>query len=231
MILMRLNDLEGLFCSIQGGQDKYKYNKSNAGWFPIESMNFGFKTATDSSSGGSTGDSQNQSGGSSAGGNSSPPAPPKSSGGTGSGGAKKENEDAFSTISISKFVDGVSSSLMGFAMRDRLVSKSDEQKQRKADIHFLHSVKSLDKEDRFIFPYLMITLQKVLIRGWNITASGDDRPSESMELWYDKAAMRYYRTIDGKEWIGGQITSWDQYKNDEWQNVEAEAPYFAQPDF
>lgn len=47
MILLRLEGLEGKYCDIDGGQEKYRYGESSAGWFPIESMNFGFQTVTE----------------------------------------------------------------------------------------------------------------------------------------------------------------------------------------
>ena len=75
----------------------------------------------------------------------------------------------------------------------------------------------------------MITLDRVLVKGWSINASGDDRPGENLELWYDRAAMRYYRTIDGSVWIGGDVSGWDQYKNEEWKPSDGEAKYFVQP--
>jgi type VI protein secretion system component Hcp len=84
-------------------------------------------------------------------------------------------------------------------------------------------------DPRFIFPYMLITLENVLVKSWNITASGDDRPSESISLWYDKAAMRYYRTKDGKVWIGGQVSGWNQKENKEWIEVEISNKYFSEP--
>ena len=231
MILLRFNKLEGKYCDIQGGQEKYGYGKSNAGWFPIEGMNFGFRSTSESTVGNKNteGDQQNGSG--------TPPANQNRGtpvgGGTGSGGAKKESEEAFTTISISKYVDGVTTSLMAFAMQDRIVTKSERSKMRQADIHFLHSVMGdpSKKSNRYIFPYLMVTLDHVLVKGWNISAQSDDRPTESLELWYDKAAMRYYRTVDGRTWIGGDVTGWDQYKNDEWVIPKGGEPmYFKEPD-
>lgn len=120
---------------------------------------------------------------------------------------------------------------MHFAMQDRKVTKADDKKLRKADFHFLHSVmgKTSGPSTRFIFPYMMITLENVLFKGWNVTASGDDRPTETFELWYDKAAMRYYRTKDGLVWTGGDISGWDQSKNEPWDAPD-KPPYFAEPD-
>ena len=82
-----------------------------------------------------------------------------------------------------------------------------------------------------IFPYLMITLDRVLIKGWEISAQGDDRPTENLTLWYDRAAMRYFRTTDGKVWNSVEPKGWDQHADEEWIPSDGEAPYFKQPDY
>jgi hypothetical protein len=121
---------------------------------------------------------------------------------------------------------------MRFAMEDRKVTKANSDKMRKADFHFLHSVmgkQSDARPGRYMFPYMMITLESVLIKGWNITAAGDDRPTETLELWYDRAAIRYYRTKDGLVWTGGDIAGWDQTANRQW-TPSAQAIYFEHAD-
>ena len=225
MILLRLDGLEGKYCDIQGGQEKYKYGESKSGWFPIESMNFGFQTPSESSA-----DTTSGSNGSSTdtglhhSGSHTRVTSAKAKGGT---------DEAFTTISVTKFVDGTTTSLMRFAMEDRCKAKSDRERMRKADFHFLHSVRGKEtkeiKPTRFVFPYMMITLENVLVKGWNISAGADDRPVETIELWYDKAAMRYYRTKDGVEWIGGDVSGWDQYKNEPWSAPE-NPRHFEAPD-
>lgn len=232
MILMRLDGIEGKFCSITGGQEKYHYGTDNVGWFPIESMNFGFQTVTESAADKTSGTPQT---GGTRSGPQPPPAPkaPPAKGG-------KAGGESFTTITVSKFVDGTSTALMKFAMEDRKKTKADEKKLRKADFHFLHSVvgdrseigkpTEYGRSGRFVFPYLMITLESVLIKGWNITASGDDRPTETLELWYDKAAMRYYYTNDGRVWNGGHAAGWDQSKNDEWKDIPDKGTFFEHAD-
>jgi type VI protein secretion system component Hcp len=222
MIMLRLEGLEGKYCDIEGGQDKYRYGESSAGWFPIESMNFGFQTVTEAAA--DTTATGTQTGGSNAQVQANSKTPPAK-------GGKGGNGESFTTIQVSKFVDGTTTSLMRFAMQDRKVTKADDQKMRKADFHFIHSVMGEDSvwNTRYVFPYLMITLENVLIKGWSITATGDDRPTESIEIWYDKAAMRYYRTKDGRVWTGGDISGWDQSKNEAW-NAPSCPPYFEEPD-
>ena len=68
----------------------------------------------------------------------------------------------------------------------------------------------------------------VLVRGWNINAQGDDRPTETLQLWYDKAAMKYFSTTDGEIWAQGGITSgWDQSIDDFWDAPNS--GYFKSP--
>lgn len=230
MILLRLDGLQGKYCDIEGGQEKYRYGESSAGWFPIESMNFGFQTVTESAANTSSGAGQTTDGSN---GQKTPLPQPSTKSGKGG------SSESFTTIQVSKFVDGTTTSLMRFAMEDRKVTKADDKKMRKADFHFLHSV-SGDKSEigkqvkygmsgRFVFPYMMITLENVLFKGWSVTASGDERPTETFELWYDKAAMRYYRTKDGLVWIGGDVSGWDQSKNEPW-DAPNKPPYFSEPD-
>jgi type VI protein secretion system component Hcp len=223
MILMRLDFLGGEYCDIQGGKDaetKYKYSDLQVGWFPIESMNFGFNAKTESQSGAKTGSTTSQQGGSSGGAAVSAAA-----------GSQAKGDEAFTGINVSRFVDLASTQLMKFAMEDRRKTKSDNDKVRTADFHFLHSVRGdiSEKEPKFIFPYLMITLDNVLIKSWNINATGDERPTETLDLWYDKAAMRYYRTKDGRKWIGGDVSGWNQHDNKEWTEAEIESHYFVAP--
>lgn len=230
MMLLRIKDLPGKYITLEGGQKlvaKYKYGQSDAGWFPIDSLQFGFNGQTESSAGGNGGGSGNSNGSGGSGGGSGNSS--QSSSSSGSGGSKSEED--FTQLSISKHVDAATTHLMGYAMEDRKVTKADEDKLRKADIHFIDSVRmNTSGTDQFIFPYLMITLDRVLIKGWEISSQGDDRPTESLTLWYDRCAMRYFRTSDGKVWTSVEPKGWDQQANEPWVPSDGEAPYFKQPD-
>ena len=220
-------------CTIEGGDEmkKYEYSKASAGWFPIESANFGFQSQNEAAAGqqGQNGRQGQQGQGQNAGQQPrSVNAPPLRSG---AGGQNGESDEAFTKISIGKFVDAATVTLMKFGMEDRKKTKSDGKKLRSADIHFLDSVaKYGDSKSRFVFPYMMIQMQHVLIKGWNISASGDDRPSETLELWYDKVAVKYFKTSDGKVWSLADSGGWDQSANEEWKPTGAEAKYFEDPE-
>lgn len=233
MILMRTDALDGKYCDIEGGgkMAKYEYGSVGAGWFPIESVSFGFQSRDKMAAAtAAKANTQNNGRGRAA--------TPQISAATGAatagaagGGAKGEEEPH--TLSISRFVDRVTVQLMDFAMQDRKATKADEDALRKVDIHFLHSVHvygkhSAAEEDQYIYPYLMIALDRVLVKGWSISAQGDDRPTESLELWFDKSAMRYHRTNDGKNWIGAEPKGWDQHDDKAW-TPGGDFKYFIKP--
>ena len=226
MILLRIQDIGGKNCDIEGGQTKYGYNKGGEGWMPIESMTFGFNSSSDASGGAKKSATSTQAVGKQG---AQPSQSALIAGANPSGGSGNE---AFSEIQVSRFVDSVTPQLMTYAMEDRRKRKGDGSKLRKADIHFLHSVmgSNSDIQLRTIFPYLLITLEDVLVSSWNITGSGDDRPTESLSLKYDKAAMKYFRTITGKDWIGGEPAGWDQTKDGPWPQTETDGIlYFKDP--
>jgi type VI protein secretion system component Hcp len=224
MILLRLDKLGGRYCDIQGGQEqKYGYNADGKGWMPIESMTFGFQSSSDSKGDAKTGATGTQASGRQG------TQTGSQNGASRSGGAGNE---AFTEIQVSRFVDAATPQLMKFAMQDRRVDKGKQVMLRKADIHFLHSVMGNKSETtlRTVFPYLMITLEDVLVTSWNITASGDDRPTESLSLKYDKAAMRYYRTVSGEVWTGGTPAGWNQMTNGDWTEAETSGiEFFKEP--
>ena len=224
MILLRMKGVQGA-CDIVGGSEiakTYKYHEE--GWFPIESVEFGFREQSESAGGTNSPSEGGEQGGGSQGQTARRGGGPPIRGGTASGGSSDSEDEAFSTISINKFVDVASTVLMKFAMEDRKKTKAAKQEEgdpeatRVADIHFLTSVRKKDEmKSQFVFPYMMIHLENVLVRGWNINAQGDDRPTETLQLWYDKAAMKYFSTTDGEIWAQGGITSgWDQSTDDFW---------------
>lgn len=58
-------------------------------------------------------------------------------------------------------------------------------------------------------PYLQITLKRPVVKKWGINASGDDRPTESIEIMYNSIEMKYMSTDDkGKQQTFGP-KGWD----------------------
>ncbi|MEN1678602.1 MAG: hypothetical protein AAGJ46_03345 [Planctomycetota bacterium] len=223
---MRTDKLAGQYCDIEGGSKmkKFSYNQKAAGWFPVGSISFGFR-GRDQSSGAN---------------NRATAAAPRSGTATQQTGATPQdaagqggNREEPNTLNVTRSVDRASVELFDFAMRDRKATKADEDNARQVDIHFLHSVHvyksdNINCEDQFIYPYLMIALDRVLFKGWEISASGDDRPTETLTLWFDKSAIRYDRTSNGRDWNHASPRGWDQHDNKEWL-PGAEFKYFTQP--
>ena len=102
-------------------------------------------------------------------------------------------QDEMQTLSIDKSVDCSSLYLMHKAIQDR--GASDSSDLTSAVIHFVENIPDYDKSSKdgsSSFPFLKIKLGNVLIKNWNLSASGTgDRPSESIELWYSQVAMAY----------------------------------------
>jgi type VI protein secretion system component Hcp len=167
-------------------------------WFPVESFGFGFdpklgeKKDTDSTGQPKT-NTQNRS----------------QTGGTSVSDAEKES----ARIRLEKPVDTATSYLMKMAFEDRKKKKCNDS-SRMADIHVLGTIHL--KGTAHILPTVMVHIERVLVKGWDLNASGDERPSESVELWYDRASMKYVHT-DAKG-VNKEFSpqGWDQYENVAW---------------
>jgi hypothetical protein len=172
------------------------------GWFPINSFGFGFDPDKQRERRNKTDGGKGPGGAGSGGRQGTPialaPQQPK-------GLSAKETDD--SVVSISKPIDTGSCDLMQLAMEDRKKKKGIESKLQ-ADIHLLSFIDIAGR--RATFPNLMVHLEAVLVRDWKVEASGDDRPEESLELRYDRAAMKYIATTDGKVFIDCPARGWDQ---------------------
>jgi type VI protein secretion system component Hcp len=182
------------------------------GWFPIQSFNFGLDAPKTEDSGQNNAAGGGATAGATAGrGNTGRATAGASARGGASGGGKKEGD--FTEMSLSKEIDATTCYLMWLAMVERKSKKGVHDKST-ADIHVLSSV-TIDNR-RHIYPSLMIHLEGVAVQAWSVSANGDERPSENIGLKYDKAAMNYRATPDGKQFQdhppGGM--SWDQTTQD-----------------
>lgn len=182
----------------------YGYDGKKDGWFPANNFNFGFNAKQESEGNGAP-----PRGNTSA--SSSRPTAPAAQGAPAD---QKKKEDVFSAISISKEVDSATSYLMRLCMEERK-SKKGVDSGILSDIHVLSSV-DVPNQKRFIYPGLMVHLEGVRVEEWNIESSGDERPSETVQLRYDRAAMSYQRTTDGKNFSPAYSSGWDQTKNTSW---------------
>ena len=110
-------------------------------------------------------------------------------------------------ISLNKSFDCSSADLMKYACGGGKICD-------KAEIVLIAS--GADMADAAKNVYLKFTLDSPLIASWNISGGEDERPGETVTLWYYKIALQYY-SFDGKSYIkSGSPRGWDRQGNKEW---------------
>jgi type VI protein secretion system component Hcp len=206
MILMRVATVLGM-CEINPYGDGAC---TEGGWYPVNSASFGFESAGSESS---EVTSQNGKSGASA----SQKKTAASSEGS------KDSE-----IKIEKNVDFSTANLMKVAMNCRSKRGKDKMTLTDADIHFVGTTRRDDGIHTWAF--LRIHLEAVVIKSWNLSASGDQRPTESITLGYEKIAMCYAGTADARIQDAKQNAGWDQAQNKDWPLSEIAFTKFF-PDF
>jgi type VI protein secretion system component Hcp len=123
----------------------------------------------------------------------------------------KKPEDT--TVNLTKRLDTASGTLMFMALQDKYTGKSKQDSTVKAEIHFVEQRGHAtgDTAGQFI-AFLRIAMDNVRIQSWNVTGSGDERPTESLTLSCEKIAIRTNLSEDGKTYRTGDIWGWDQTK-------------------
>jgi type VI protein secretion system component Hcp len=200
--------------AIAGYRDSDGEPKSK-GWFPANSFNLGFNAKQEENQANGT---QARGGGGQAQGSQSRANAGASNATSGQSSTQakasdKKKDEVFSAISISKEVDGATRYLMVLCMEERKAKKGVDSGIH-ADIHVLSSVDT--QQQRFIYPSLMVHLEGVRVEEWNIESSGDERPSETVQLKYDRAAISYQKTADGRTFEAACESGWDQKENKPW---------------
>ena len=210
MILMRVDRVLGS-CEINN-YDK----KGEGGWFPLDSVNFGFTPKTDTQNAGASNNKKGQTGG----GKKAP---------QGNQGGANQQGDKFTEMSISKAVDVATVPLMRLAMDSRSDSgnKPADSAVMVADIHFIGSVNADQYSDIYTFTFLRIHLDTVRIlklvreRVGRRTAhrNGVDRLRKSSHEFISQ--LRMPKKIEAKIQAG-----WDQKAHKEWKTVTTYYPNF-----
>ena len=178
------------------------------GWFPIESFTFGFDPDKGKESragkGPGAGASGTQNGAMNA----------KSHPTRNGSAAASGNQSLETTVSIAKQIDTATCDLMYLSMRDQ-EKKTGGESFIRTDIHVLSSVKITmpGSAAAHVFPNLMIHLEGVLVKQWNVHGNGDDRPTEDVTLLYDRSCIQYVHTRDGKLFMPHRARGWDQTKH------------------
>jgi type VI protein secretion system component Hcp len=89
-------------------------------------------------------------------------------------------------VSVKKAMDVSSCDLMKMATGGGIIPG-------KCEIHFIHSGADSQKYSKF----LEIELERPVVKKWSIDGSGDERPTENIELLYNKITMAY-TSLDAK---------------------------------
>lgn len=89
-------------------------------------------------------------------------------------------------VSVKKSMDVASCDLMRMATGGGV-------SPAKCEIHFIESGADKDAYK----PFLEIELERPVVKKWSIDGSGDERPSENIELMYNKIEMTY-TALDAK---------------------------------
>ncbi|MCC6510967.1 MAG: type VI secretion system tube protein Hcp [Pirellulaceae bacterium] len=122
-------------------------------------------------------------------------------------------------LEIEKWVDSATVYLMHASMQAR--SKSGGQAVS-IDIHLVHTRQydDADQKSKAVKPFLKVRIENAIIKEWSIDASGDERPRESLSVWFNRAAMKFRATTDGKVFQTYGPLGWDQYENKDWKSDE-----------
>ena len=208
MIVARIVDKDGKPLAASGSVKIANYDGVNDGWFPIESFGFGLHKPEEKKDANAKGTPQTSSKSSS------------NTASTSTGGGKGGKGGAECTIS--KLVDTATPSLMILVMREKSLRKGlgDKSTPLYADIHTLSSgTISSETNDSLLYATMLIHLEAINVEGWDINASGDSRPTETVKLRYDRAAMVYVTTPDGEHFQSIGPSGWDQTadKDFEWK--------------
>lgn len=109
-------------------------------------------------------------------------------------------------ITLNKSFDLASPDLMKFACGGGMICP-------KAEIVLIASGADMAKAKDNV--YLKFTLESPLIASWNISGGEDERPAETITLWYYKISL-VYSVFNGTAYVPGSPRGWDRQGNKEW---------------
>ncbi len=134
------------------------------------------------------------------------PKPPKKNNGP----KKPPNSDwDHMELGLDKEVDSASVYLMHLAMKSQA---SVDMRFVAVEIHVLED-RAIEKAEKGVVrPFLKIRLENALISGWELNGEEDGKASESITVWYDKAAMKYYAVSPNAPTQEHGPLGWDHMK-------------------
>ncbi len=115
-------------------------------------------------------------------------------------------------LSIGKTVDAATVYLMHRAMKGR--SGSTGSGFFTVDIHLIQAISNDAKPAK---AYLKIRIENAMVKSWSVDASDDDRPTESLSIWFSRSAMKYRTTSDGVTFKAHGPLGWDEQLNKDWK--------------
>lgn len=118
-------------------------------------------------------------------------------------------------LSISKTIDAATVYLMHSAMKGR--TEVATARPVSIDIHLVQNMRD-DTSKKSVQAYLKIRIENAIITDWDLEASGDERPTENLKIWFNRAAMRYRASADGKVFETHGPLGWDQQENKDWKS-------------
>lgn len=123
-------------------------------------------------------------------------------------------------LSIEKTVDSATVYLMHSAMKGRTGSAGSGFFS--IDIHIVQNRydDASSSSTSTVKPFIKIRIENAMIKEWDIDASGDERPSESLRIWFNRAAMKYRSSADGKVFETHGPLGWDEHTNRDWKSDE-----------
>ncbi len=119
---------------------------------------------------------------------------------------KKDEQE----LTIEKSVDSATVYLMYLAMKGR---SGSETGFFSVDIHLIQA----STDGGALAAFLKIRIENAMIKQWDISANDDNRPTESLRIWFNKSAMKYRSTQDGVTFSTHGPLGWDEQGNKDWK--------------
>ncbi|MCY2996114.1 MAG: type VI secretion system tube protein Hcp [Planctomycetota bacterium] len=76
---------------------------------------------------------------------------------------------------------------------------------------------TIDEKDPKDNVYCKFKMAGPLVKSWAISGGEDERPGETLSLWYYKISF-FYKQFAGKDSSGAYTGSWDRTKNTPWKD-------------
>jgi len=112
-------------------------------------------------------------------------------------------------ISLNKTFDIASSDLMQFACGGGVIAPT-------AEIDLIATGADMSNAANNV--YLKFKLDSPIIASWNISGGEDERPTETVSLWYYKICL-IYSQFNGTTYTPGSPRGWDRMGNKQWSGT------------